>query len=103
MPNPATEPTDVELSDSTRTFVVRWADGAATRLPYRLLRQACSCAVCVDEHTGEPLLDPASVPADLGVTECTEMGLYGLRIHFSDGHGTGIYTFERLRALGAGA
>ena len=100
MSDPRTEPTDLELSDSTRTFVVRWADGGETRLPYREMRISCACAVCVDELTGERRLDPDTVPPDVGVDDMEQVGLYGVRIHWSDGHRTGIFTWERLRKLG---
>jgi DUF971 family protein len=47
--------------------------------------------------SGRPLLDPATVPADVRPVTVALVGAYGLRILWSDGHGTGIYTFERLR------
>lgn len=93
------EPSGIDLKDSERTFIVEWADGDATRVPYRALRLACVCATCVHEITGEQLLDPKTVPADIGVQECEPIGNYGVRIHWSDGHRTGIYTWDKLRAL----
>ncbi len=47
--------------------------------------------------TGERLLDPKSIPEDLSVTEMHLVGNYGVGIHFSDGHTTGIYRFRELR------
>ncbi len=66
--------------------------------PARALRLACPCAACVDEMSGRPILDPATVPADVRPLSVALVGSYGLRVAWSDGHGTGIYTFERLRA-----
>ena len=63
----------------------------------RALRLACPCAECVEEMSGRPLIDPARVPLDVRPLELALVGAYGLRIRWSDGHGTGIYTFERLR------
>jgi DUF971 family protein len=68
-------------------------------VPYRALRLACRCATCIDELTGKPLLDPATVPEDVGVQDVEQVGLYGVRIHWTDGHRTGIYTWERVRDL----
>jgi ATP-binding protein involved in chromosome partitioning len=62
----------------------------------RPLRLACPCAACIEEMTGRPVLDPATVPADVRPVSLALVGAYGLRISWSDGHGTGIYTFERL-------
>ncbi len=95
-------PKGIDLKDSASLFVIAWNDGAETRIPYRALRLACRCAHCVEETTGRALLDPDSVPADVGVTECREVGLYGIQITWTTGHGTGIYTWEVLRRLGEG-
>jgi ATP-binding protein involved in chromosome partitioning len=79
-------------------LVFEWqAGGPETFYPARPLRLACPCAGCVEEMSGRPLLDPAKVPADVRPVSISLVGAYGLRILWSDGHGTGIYTFERLR------
>jgi ATP-binding protein involved in chromosome partitioning len=82
---------------------IDWSDGRSDRLEVRRLRLACTCASCIHEWTGEALLDPASVPEDVRPQKIESVGLYGLRIAWSDGHGTGIYTYDRLRELGADA
>ena len=66
--------------------------------PARALRLACGCALCSEEMSGRPLLDPATVPADIRPLSVALVGTYGLKLMWSDGHGTGIYTFERLLA-----
>jgi ATP-binding protein involved in chromosome partitioning len=76
-----------------------WEDPAHVgHFAARALRLACPCAACVDEMSGRPLLDPASVPRDVAVTAVEPVGAYGIRIRWSDGHGTGIHTFAALRA-----
>lgn len=67
--------------------------------PARALRLACPCAVCVEEMSGRPLLNPATVPSDIRPVSLQLVGAYGLRINWSDGHETGIYTFELLLRL----
>ena len=80
-----------------RTLGIEWADGVTLHYPVRSLRLGCVCAHCVSETTGERLLDPASVPESVAPTSIENVGRYGLRIHWNDGHSTGIYTYERLR------
>jgi ATP-binding protein involved in chromosome partitioning len=46
--------------------------------------------------SGRPLLDPGTVPMQVRPVSVELVGAYGIRIHWSDGHSTGIYTFERL-------
>lgn len=80
-------------------LLIEWDQaGHTAHYPARPLRLACPCAGCVEEMSGRPLLDPAAVPADVRPLNVALVGAYGLRIAWSDGHGTGIYTFERLLA-----
>lgn len=78
---------------------VQWDDhGHVGAFEARAVRLACPCAGCVEEMTGRPLLDPATVPMDVTAEALELVGGYGLRIRWSDGHATGIYTFPFLRA-----
>ena len=78
---------------------VVWDDGREAFRPARDLRCACACAHCVDELTGRKTLDDASVPEDIQALEIHPVGNYGVGIRWSDGHDTGIYTFEVLRRI----
>jgi ATP-binding protein involved in chromosome partitioning len=78
---------------------IEWdQEGHQTFYPARGLRLACPCAGCVEEMTGRPILTPESVPAQVRPVSISLVGAYGLRVQWSDGHSTGIYTFERLLA-----
>ncbi len=94
-------PTAIEQRGPER-LGIRWADGVDTEYEVRALRLACACATCVDEWSGEPRLDPASVPEDVRPTEIHRVGRYAIQIAWSDGHDSGIYPFARLRALAEG-
>lgn len=93
-------PTGIKLKRSQNVLEVTWPDAGVRRHPVRALRCACGCAVCVDEHTGKKVLDDSTVPDDVGITDMELVGNYAVRFTFSDGHDTGIYTWERLFALG---
>ena len=76
-----------------------WEDGHESYFPGHFLRCACPCATCVDEMSGKKLLRDGGVPEDVGVAKLEPTGNYGIRIVWSDGHSTGIYTFEHLRRI----
>jgi DUF971 family protein len=76
-----------------------WDDDHESYYPGHYLRCACACAACVDETSGRKVLDDARVGKDVRVEELHPVGHYGISVRWSDGHDTGIYTFERLRQL----
>jgi len=85
--------------DGASVLTVDWNNGHKGRLGVRHLRLACPCAQCVDEWTGEKTLDPKSVPESVRPISIDPVGLYGIQIEWSDGHSTGIYTYETLGRL----
>jgi len=74
-----------------------WKDGEETIHIARDLRLACPCALCVEEMSGRKLLDPDTVPDDVQPKELHLVGRYALKVEWSDGHDTGIYTYLNLR------
>src|SRR5207342_3652399 len=83
-----------------RTLSVLWENGDRNDFDVRDLRLACRCALCVEEMSGRPLLDPKSVRPDVTPRTVTSVGNYAITISWNDGHSTGIYSFEHLRAFG---
>lgn len=63
------------------------------------LRRACKCARCIDEMSGKPILDPSSVKEGIKITDIAVMGNYAVSIHFSDGHTSGVYSYDHLAEL----
>ncbi len=86
------------LSDA-RVLEITWADGSTYRLPFKLVRFECPCAQCIHEITGERMIQSESIPDDIRPTELGYSGNYALRVVWSDGHASGIFTWERLHAL----
>ena len=101
MPGPSSEsPKPVEITRANEHDIkIRWKDGAETVYPARFLRMECPCAVCVDELSGIPRLQESMVPSDVHPAGIDRVGRYAIQIHWSDGHNTGIYTWERLHDL----
>jgi len=89
-------PQAIHRADDALT--ITWAEDHVGVYPARTLRLACPCAGCVEETTGRPLLDPAAVPNDVVPLRVSLVGAYAIRIDWNDGHSTGIYTYEYLRA-----
>jgi DUF971 family protein len=85
--------------DGKSVLTIDWSNGHKGRHLVRNLRLACPCAQCVDEWTGEKTLVQESVAEDVRPLSIDPVGLYGIQIDWSDGHGTGIYTFETLGKL----
>ncbi|MEX0701357.1 MAG: DUF971 domain-containing protein [Planctomycetales bacterium] len=98
-------PTPVSLKSAGDALLIEWSDGATHRLPWSLLREACPCATCNEKRRNPP--PPADLPVlsldearPVRATAMRPVGNYAYAIHFTDGHTTGIYTLEHLRALG---
>lgn len=94
----AVEPRDMEWHDKG-VLGVRWSDGHQGIYPVRYLRQRCPCAACVDEWTGARRLIPEDIPLLIMLQDIQPVGRYAFQFKWSDGHDTGIYSYDLLRAL----
>ena len=97
-------PTHLARTDD-RQLCIEWSDGLKQTLPMRLLRDACQCATCMAEESSEdqatgslPVLTAAQAQP-LKILGMKPVGNYAYSIAFSDGHTSGIFTFELLRSL----
>ena len=94
-------PTNIQLIGDEIAIV--WDDGAESYFPAELLRAASPSAETQGErdilgvqHGGHP---PRKFPG-VRVLGWETVGNYAVRFDFSDGHRTGIYSFDYLRGLG---
>jgi DUF971 family protein len=92
-------PSSIERQPAEQTLLVTWPDGVAGKLALVELRGQCMCARCVDELTGERILDLDGIDPDIAIRELKLVGNYALKISWSDGHDTGLYTWPHLRRL----
>jgi len=91
------------LRRDSRTLSILWEDGHRDDFDVRDLRLACHCALCVEEMSGRKLLDPKTIGSDVSPQKIMSVGNYAILFDWSDGHNSGIYSFNDLRALGTSA
>lgn len=82
-----------------KTLGITWVDGHKSRYTVRTLRLECPCAQCVEEWSRRKIIREENIPLDVIPKKIESVGRYALNILWSDGHSTGIYTFEQLRNL----
>lgn len=97
--DPRVEPVEIGPTDDGARLRIAWKDGVVSEYVPRRLRMLCPCAGCVDEMTGVRTLAPERIDEGVYPTAIHYVGRYALQPVWSDGHATGIYTFEYLRAL----
>lgn len=98
-------PTKLALSGDNR-LLIEWSDGEKRSYSFGELRDKCPCASCREKRSQPPAASgllpvlSAAEARPLKVQGMKPVGNYAYSIEFSDGHDTGIYTFELLRELG---
>ena len=93
----ALQTNQVELKDAgyrDDRVVLVFSDGRELSAKAWDLRANCACAVCVSEVTGDRLIDPKTIPADINPEEILPLGNYAVGITWSDGHASGIYPYS---------
>ena len=104
MSQPATKPGKITLNRETHQLVIAWADGHLSEYPLDGLREACPCAACRGGHERMgPEFDPNLIdlqPArSYDAQDMQVVGNYALQFFWSDGHSSGIYTWNYLRRI----
>ncbi|MGB3624929.1 MAG: gamma-butyrobetaine hydroxylase-like domain-containing protein [Henriciella sp.] len=94
-------PEHLRFRKSAQLLRIKFDDDAAFDIPYKALREQSPSAE-VRGHGSGPKPPQPPVPADISVVKADPVGRYAVRIHFSDGHSSGLYTWQYLRELGEG-
>jgi len=92
------QPTEIKLHQASRVLEIAFADGRTFRLPYELLRVYSPSAEVRGHGPGQETLQTGK--RDVTITNVESVGHYALRPTFSDGHDTGIYSWDYLYDLG---
>lgn len=95
---PYLTPSRVKRVSAVQTDIT-WNDGHFSSYPSWYLRENCPCAACVEEFTGRHMIQQGSIPSNLERVNVEPVGNYALSFTWSDGHSTGIYTFDFLRRI----
>jgi len=91
-------PVKITFRAAAQELVAVFDDGQSGSVDYRTLRLESPSAE-VQGHGSGPKPPSPVVPEDISVTKAEPVGRYALRLHFSDGHSSGLYTWNILRAL----
>ena len=94
-------PQNIRVHRDKAILELVWNDDDISCLPFRLLRQSCRCAMCIDEFSGRQILNPDSVAEDIALNDVCLTGNYAIKFVWSDGHDSGLFTFDHLRGLDA--
>lgn len=93
----AAVPAALKLHRKSKQLEVVYGDGASHRLPYEYLRVYSPSAEVRGHGNGEPMLVGGKREVDVLAAE--PVGRYAVRLRFSDGHSTGLYTWPALQEL----
>jgi DUF971 family protein len=106
------KPSEVKVQVSTGAGVdIVWSDGHRSHYEFAYLREECPCATCDDQRrkkAAAPVQASASESVSgvlpmykpkLKARAAKPMGNYALQIEFTDGHSTGIYSYDHLRTI----
>ena len=91
-------PTGITLHQKSRVLEIAFADGRSFRLPYEFLRVYSPSAEVRGHGPGQEVLQVGKRSVEIRALE--PVGSYAVQPQFSDGHGTGIYSWEYLYELG---
>ncbi len=101
----AADPEHIAISKSSG-IKIDWRDGHYSDYTLAYLRDECPCATCTGGHGTTPQPSNYSKPDPfpmfkpaLRMNSVEPVGQYAVRMYWSDGHSSGIYSFEHLRKI----
>ncbi len=94
----APAPTEIKLHQRSRAMEISFSDGRVFRLPYELLRVYSPSAEVRGHGPGQEVLQTGKREVEIAALD--PVGSYAVQPRFSDGHATGIYSWEYLYYLG---
>jgi len=92
-------PTEIKLHQKSRVLEISYSDGSRFELPYEFLRVYSPSAEVRGHGPGQEVLQVGKKEVDILSLE--PVGSYAVQPNFSDGHATGIYSWDYLYEIGA--
>jgi len=92
-------PTEIRLHQKSRILEVAFDDGRTFRLPYEYLRVFSPSAEVRGHGPGQEVLQTGKREVEIRNVE--PVGSYAIQPTFSDGHATGIYSWDYIYELGS--
>ena len=92
------QPTEIKLHQKSRVLEISFADGSRFELNYELLRVYSPSAEVRGHGPGQEVLQVGK--REVAITALEPSGSYAVTPAFSDGHSTGIYSWDYLYWLG---
>jgi len=91
-------PTEIKLHQKSRVLEIAFADGMHFKLPYEFLRVYSPSAEVRGHGPGQEVLQIGK--QNIEITQLEPVGTYAVQPVFSDGHDTGLYSWDYLYSLG---
>jgi len=92
-------PTSLTVHQASRVLQVDFDDGASFRIPFELMRVYSPSAEVQGHGPGQEVLQTGK--RDVEITDIAAVGHYAVQPRFSDGHDSGIFSWDYLYRLGA--
>jgi len=93
------QPTSITVHQQSRALEVSFQDGAVYRIPFELMRVYSPSAEVLGHGPGQEVLQTGK--RDVGLLGLEPIGNYAVQPTFSDGHDTGIFSWDYLFFLGS--
>lgn len=91
-------PTDIVLHNASKVLEIAFDDGSRFRIPFELLRVFSPSAEVQGHGPGQEVLQTGK--RHVGITALEQVGHYAVQPSFSDGHNSGIFSWDYLHQLG---
>ena len=98
MASESPQPTEIKLHQKSRVLEIAFDDGKSFRLPYEFLRVHSPSAEVRGHGPGQEVLQAGKKEVEISRVE--PVGSYAIQLCFSDGHETGIYSWDLLYQFG---